>query len=400
MKKSWLMTAIGVCWLASPLSAQERIDLATIARIKKEGQQRSQVLATFNTLTNVIGPRLTGSPGHKTSADWTRKQLETWGVSNAHLEPFEFGRGWSPEKLTLELTAPRYFPLFGYPEAWTPGIAEVLEKPPVYVGDKTIDEVKALGERIRGAIVLLQPPQTQFIKEDRLQPSTREERVRIGAPPTLRNDGKAPTADMNAALQELGAGLVLRPNMGEHGTSFVLGRRNTADTAVPSIILNAEHYNMIARLVQSGANPTVRAELRVRYHDQDRNTYNVIAEIPGTDPRVKDEIVLLGAHLDSWHSSTGATDNADGVASAMEAMRILQALNLRPRRTIRLALWSGEEEGLLGSAAYATKYLRRAGERANRDKFYLYLNDDPGTGPIYGWYMQENAALKASSMPG
>ena len=381
--------------LAAPVAAQERVDLATIARIKEEGLQHSQALATFNMLTNVIGPRLTGSPAHRAAADWTRGQLERWGIANAHLEAFEFGRGWSLEKLTLELTGPRYFPLQGFPEAWTPSTAGLLEKAPVYLGDKTIDEVRALGDKLRGAIVLLQPPQTNFIRADRLQPSTHDERVPIGQPPSPRNEGKTPTRDLIAALQQLHAGVILRPNMGEHGTSFVLGSRTTPDTAVPSIIMAAEHYNMITRLVQSSPDAKVRVELRTRYYDQDKNSYNVIAELPGTDPKLKDEIVLLGAHMDSWHSATGATDNADGVASAMEALRILKTIGAKPRRTIRVALWSGEEEGLLGSAAYAKQHLDGPANAANRDKFYLYLNDDPGTGPIYGWYMQDNAALKS-----
>ncbi|HSL72663.1 MAG TPA: hypothetical protein VK864_20600, partial [Longimicrobiales bacterium] len=247
-----------VLLLAAPGRAQERVDAAAIARIKEEALQRSQVLSTFNMLTNIIGPRLTGSPAYKAAADWTRTQLERWGLSNAHLEPFEFGRGWTLEKFALELTAPRYFPLTGIPEAWTPSVAGVLEKQPIYVGDKSVEEVKALGERVRGAIVLVQPPQSEFIRADRLQPSAADERVRIGAPPSVRNEGKAATRDLVAALEELGAGAVLRPNMGEHGTVFVLGRRNTTDSAVPTIVLMPEHYNLIVRLVQSGTPVTLR----------------------------------------------------------------------------------------------------------------------------------------------
>jgi carboxypeptidase Q len=380
--------------VAMPVTAQERVDLATIARIKEEGLQRSQVLATFNTLTNVIGPRLTGSPAHKAAADGARLQLERWGLSNAHLEPFDFGRGWSLDKLTLEMSAPRYFPLFGYPEAWAPSTKGVIEGQPVYVGDKTADEIRAMGDRIRGRAVLLLPPQTQFIKQDRPQPSTSQERVRIGAPPNVQNQGKVPTRELTPLLQQLGAGVTLRPNMGEHGTVFVLGNRNTANDAVPAVVLMPEHYNMIVRLAQSGAPVDLRVEVRSQYHEQDRNSYNVIADLPGTDARLKDEIVLISAHLDSWHSSPGATDNADGSAVVMEAMRILKAIDARPRRTIRIALWSGEEQGLLGSRAFAERYLAGDANAANREKFYVNFNDDPGMGPIYGWYLEENTALK------
>jgi hypothetical protein len=378
----------------SSAPGQETVDLATIAKIRDEGLQRSQVLATFNTLTNVLGPRLTGSPAHVAAAEWSRRTLEAWGLSNARLEPFEFGRGWTLDKLSLELTAPRYLPLVGYPEAWTPSTRGVLSGTPVYVGDKTIQEINALGERLRGAIVLLQPPQAAFIKQDRPQPSAAEERVRIGAPPTLRSEGRTATRELVAALQQAGAGVILRPNMGEHGTIFVLGNRNTPNEAVPSIVLMPEHYNMMVRLIEAGVAANLTVELRTRYHESDRNTYNVLAELPGTDARLKDEVVLLGAHLDSWHSSTGATDNADGSATVLEALRILKAIGAQPKRTIRVALWSGEEQGLLGSRAHVERTYAGQANAAAREKFYAYFNDDPGTGKIHGWYLEENAALK------
>ncbi|MGH7462801.1 MAG: hypothetical protein ACREMA_17480, partial [Longimicrobiales bacterium] len=210
---------------AASVSAQEPVDHPTIAKIRAEGQQRSQVLQTFNQFTNVVGPRLPGTPGYKAAADWSRQHLEKWGLSNARLDPFEFGRGWTLEKLTLEMTGPRYFPLFGYPEAWTPSTKGLLNGTPIYVGDKTVEEVKAMGERLKGAIVLLLPPQTEFFSVDRPQPSATDQRVRIGAPPGARNQGKTPTNELLPVLQQMGAGLILRPSMSEHGTVFVLGNR-------------------------------------------------------------------------------------------------------------------------------------------------------------------------------
>jgi carboxypeptidase Q len=254
--------------------------------------------------------------------------------------------------------------------------------------------VRGRGVELRGAIVLLLPPQTAFIVQDRPQPADTEERVRIGAPPNVQNRGAAQTNQLTPVLRELGAAAVLRPNQGQHGTIFVLGSRNTQNDAVPAIVLASEHYNMIVRMLQSGAAPRLRVELQTRYHEQDPNGYNVLAEIPGTDPALKDEVVLLGAHLDSWHSSTGGTDNADGSAEVMEAIRILQAVGARPRRTIRVALWGGEEQGLLGSRAYVRQHLAGDANATARDKLYVYLNDDPGAGPVYGFYLEENAALK------
>ena len=377
------------------LSGQEPIDRAMIGKLQDESRAHSHVLETYRTLTDVIGPRLTGSPGFKRAVDWTRDRLTEWGMSNVVVESWPFGRGWTLEKLTLEMTEPRYFPLEGYPEAWSPSTRGMLNGTVVYVGDKTADQIRALGAKLKGAIVLPQPPQERemLITADRPQPGDTEDRVRIGAPPMLRSDGLTPIRDLMPILQQLGAGLVLRPNQGQHGTIFVLGNRGTKDDAVPSVVLAAEHYNLLARLTQHGTPVRVNAEVRVRYQAADTSGYNVIAEIPGTDPALKNEVVLLGAHLDSWHSATGATDNADAVSAAMEAMRMLKTVGAKPRRTIRLALWGGEEEGLLGSKAYVDKHLKN--DAGARDNIAVYLNDDPGMGPTYGFYTEENAGAKA-----
>ena len=378
-----------------PVAGQEPVDRAMIGRLQDESRAHSQVLETYRTLTDEIGPRLTGSPAFKRAVDWTRARLTQWGMSNVAVESWPFGRGWTLEKLTLEMTQPRYFPLEGYPEAWSPSTRGLLSASPIYLGDKTADQIKVLGAKLKGAIVLPQPPQEgdRLISADRPQPGDTEARVRIGAPPVLRTEGPTPIRDMMPILQQLGVGLVLRPNQGQHGTLFVLGSRATKDDAVPSVILAAEHYNMIARLVQHGTPVRLNAEVRAKYQAADTSGYNVIAEIPGTDPVLKNEVVLVGAHLDSWHSATGATDNADAVAAMMEAMRMLKAVGAQPRRTIRLALWGGEEEGLLGSKAYVEKHLKN--DAAARDAIAVYLNDDAGMGPTYGFYSEENAGAKA-----
>ena len=177
---------------------------------------------------------------------------------------------------------------------------------------------------------------------------------------------------------------------------FVLGNRaSSADNAVPSVIVAAEHYNLLVRALQSGSPVKLRVNVQTRYYSADTNGYNVIAEIPGTDARIGDEVVLLGAHIDSWHSATGATDNADAVAELIEAMRILKTLGLAPRRTIRAAIWGGEEQGLLGSKAYAQQHYAGDANAAAREKLSVYLNNDPGTGPIYGWYAEGSGPAKS-----
>ena len=381
---------------AGVLPGQEPIDRAMLTKLREESRSGSKVLESYRTLTDVIGPRLTGSAGFKRSVDWTRDRLKEWGM-NVSVESWPFGRGWTLEKLTLEMTQPRYFPLEGYPEAWTPSTKGVLSSNPIYLGDKTADQIKALGATLKGAIVLPQPPQEgqQLITADRPQPGDTEARVRIGAPPMLRSEGLTPIREMMPILQQMGVGLVLRPNQGQHGTIFVLGNRNTKDDAVPSVIMAAEHYNMLARLVQHGTPVRLQAQVKARYESADTLGYNVIAEIPGTDPTLKNEVVLLGAHLDSWHSATGATDNADAVAASIEALRMLKAVGAQPKRTIRLALWGGEEEGLLGSRAYVDRHLKGDANAAEREKVAVYLNDDPGMGPTYGFYSEENSGAKA-----
>ena len=377
------------------VGAQEPVDLAVIARITAEANDHSKVGETFNHFVNIIGGRLAGSKAHKQSADYARTKLGEWGMKDAHLEAFPFGRGWELEQFTLEMTAPRYFPLTGFPDAWTPGTKGTITGPAIYLGDKTALEVEAMGDKLKGALILAQKPQLAFVRKDRLQPALNAEAVRSGAPPAERSEYTTPLRTMEPILRKYGAAAVLRASQGEHGTFFVQGgQRTTSPDATPSVVIVAEQYNMMVNAIQGGLPVQLRLALKTQFSSADTNSYNVIAEIPGTDPVLGKEVVLIGAHLDSWHSATGATDNADAVSAAMESMRILQAIGVKPRRTIRIAIWSGEEEGLLGSAAYvAAKYAGPA-NKTNADNLSVYLNDDPGTGPTYGWYMENNEPAK------
>ena len=367
-----------------------------LARIRDEGMNRSHVEPMFNHLTNVIGPRLTGSPAFRQSIDWSAAKLEEFGLANVHTEAWPYGKGWTLEKFTFELTEPRYMPLIGYPEAWTPSMAAELVGTPVYIGDlANADAVRARGNEIRGAIVLATKPMDAFITKDRLQPTESNTPVPIGAPRANVPAGPLTRATLMPTLRELGAAAVLRPTEGNEGTMFVLGNRtSTPDNSVPSVIVSSEQYNMLVRGMLAGSREKLRLNVQTKYYAADTNGYNVIAEIPGTDPAVRDEVVLLGAHIDSWHSATGAADNADAVAELIEAMRILKATGVAPRRTIRAAIWGGEEEGLLGSKAYAQQHYAGDANAQAREKLYVYLNNDPGTGPIYGWYAEGNAAAK------
>jgi hypothetical protein len=371
---------------------QQRDAVDVLARIRAEGLQRSRASALYRTLTDEIGARLTGSPAHLQAARWARDRFAEWGLANPQLEPYEFGRGWQLEHVSVEMTEPRYVPLIAYADAWSPSTAGVVSGRAVYIGDKTAQQIEAMAGQLRGAIVLTHLPQTEFVVRDRPQPGLDERPVGTGNP-TLPGPRRAtPVNDLTDLLKKMGVAVALRPSAYRDGTVGVTGNRATPTDAVPTIVVAGEQYNVIARLAAQGRPVSLRVELRTRYFEEDRNSYNVVAEIPGQDPKLRDEVVLLGGHLDSWHTASGATDNADGAVAVMEAMRILRAMGTPPRRTIRVALWSGEEQGLLGARAYIAQHLATP---AARNQLAVYLNDDPGSGKTLGFYMEGNTGAKA-----
>jgi hypothetical protein len=363
-----------------------------VARIRTEGLQRSRALAMYRTLTDEIGARLTGSPAHKQAADWARDRFAEFGLANPHLEPYEFGRGWQLEQISVAMTEPRYFPLIAYAEAWTPSTKGVVIGRVVYIGDKTAAQIQAMAGQLRGAIVLTSLPITEWVERDRPQPGLDDKPVATGNPSLPGAKSTTPLTDLRPLLKAAGAAVALRPSAYRDGTVGVVGLGDRATDSVPSIVVAGEQYNILARLAAGGHPPTLRVDLRTRFFEDSRSSYNVIADIPGSDPALRDQIVLVGAHLDSWHTASGATDNADGAVAVMEAARILKALGAPPRRTIRIALWSGEEQGLLGARAYLMQHFNTP---AQRDQLAVYINDDPGSGKTLGFYMEGNTAAKA-----
>ncbi|HYJ86193.1 MAG TPA: M20/M25/M40 family metallo-hydrolase [Pyrinomonadaceae bacterium] len=423
-----------------------------IERIKDEATNRSQVMQTLSYLSDVIGPRLTASPGMKRANEWTRDQLTKWGLQNAHLEPWgPFGRGWTLKRFSAQVTEPLTIPLIAYPKAWSPGTGGAITAPVVYVDAKDEAGLQAFKGKLKGAIVLTSA--MREVKALFVAPGTRRDEKNLlelaDAPEPRRGTGRRPQSpEQRAALQfatrrtqflhSEGAAVLIDPSrIGDGGTIFVqsatvpqspsadapgagAARQNsayskTAPKITPQLVMAVEHYNRVARMLQAGENVKMTVDLDVEWQDVDPMGYNTVAEIPGSD--LKDEIVMLGGHMDSWHSGTGATDNAAGVAVTMEAVRILQALNLKPRRTIRIALWSGEEQGLLGSRAYVAEHFGKmetapsaagaaapAGATAAAatlvkkpayEKFSGYFNLDNGTGKIRGVYLQGNEAARS-----
>ena len=357
-------------------------------------------------LVDTIGPRLTASPAHKRAAEFMRDTATKYGLTNARLEPFEFGRGWELDKLTIEMVEPRYMPLLGYAEAWSPSTSGELVVSAVSVAGKSADDVRAMAAQLKGAAVLQ--------AADRHATSSRP----IASQPTSQPDpAPAPAAAGRRAWRRQPAGgRRQRPAGRRANTEGSAGRgRGRVAQAQPRHAGHGvraggqprEHDGHAAedrprrRALQSSSpaarSNTLSVKLRVNVQSRfldDRQTYNVLAEIPGTDPALKTQIVMLGAHLDSWHAGTGATDNADGAVVALEAFRILKAIGAAPKRTLRLALWSGEEEGLLGSKAYVRDHLDGDAHKADRDRMDVYFNIDPGKGPIYGWYLENNEAVR------
>jgi carboxypeptidase Q len=451
-----LLSALPV-FAQQPAATQPQLDPNDpIARIREEGLKHSQVMKTLSYLSDVIGPRLTGSPNLKRANEWTRDQLTKWGLQNAHLESWgPFGRGWALKDFSAGVVEPQAIPLIAYPRAWSPDVnlsaAEV-----VYLDAKDEADLARFKGQLKGKVVLAGPMQSVAARFE-AQGSRYDEKELL----TLANAGdpNAPTAAAplaNPRLQEFirsrvfaakelqfindeGAALVVFPSEGDDGTIYVdeavvpkeldmsspiaairslfIGGAQPWDANVKGIpaqmVLSIEQYNRLARIIQAGEKVRMKVNITGQFYSDDLNAYNTIAEIPGTDKA--DELVMIGGHMDSWHSGTGATDNGAGVASAMEAVRILQTLGLKPRRTIRIGLWSGEEQGLFGSLAYVNKHF---GEPVNDnkdaafmrmvqggmaakiargpeyDKLSAYYNLDNGTGKIRGIYLQGNEALR------
>ena len=404
-----------------PLAAQtESVDAAAVAKIRDEAFNRSQVMSLMSYLTDVHGPRLTGSPIARRAADYTVAQLKGWGLSNTHLESFPFGRGWTNDKYYAQVTGPVAFSVIGYPQAWTPGTAGLVKGDIVYVRiDSEADFARYRG-RLAGKVVMLAPMRAV---DPRFTPlasrRTDDDLARMAAAPMPapavqgpRQSGPRTAADSlaqrqlqlqqaigvtrRAFIESERVGAILEPGRGDGGTVFTpngASRDPLKPATTPVITIAIEHYGRILRTLEKNIPVSMELEIKNTFYDADLTSFNIIAEIPGTDPALKDEVVMLGAHFDSWHAGTGATDNAAGSAAMLEAVRILKAAGLKPKRTIRIALWTGEEQGLIGSRAWVKEhYGVRDSLKADAANFSAYFNLDNGTGAIRGVYEQGNAA--------
>ena len=409
-----------VTTVSAPLDGQatrpEPVDLAAVQRIKDEGLQRSQVMDTAWYLTDVYGPRLTNSPGIRAAATWAARRLGDWGVSNVRQESWgPFGRGWSNEKFSASVVAPVPFPLIAFPRAWTPGTdgpvtAEVIAAPIRNDQDMTTWTGKLKGKIVLvGGVTEVRALFTPLGRRFTAQELTDLEAqpVNAGRGRGVRAGGPAPPdANFGQRVMEFlakeGAVATIQPATGrnDHGAILVTNapesyRNANPPMVLPQIMVATEHYNRIARLVEAKTPVQIELNVQNRFHGDTLDSFNLLGELPGTDRA--DEIVMLGAHFDSWHAGTGATDNAAGSAVMMEVMRILKATGLRTRRTVRLALWTGEEQGLLGSRAYMKQQFGDRQTMALKPahaKVAGYFNMDNGSGAIRGVYLQGNEAVR------
>lgn len=411
MKRAHLFFAIGIAFCLNLAAFQGAgIDYASVYKIKDEGFNNSEVMDIAWNLTDKIGPRLTGSEGLKRAYDWTSTRMKEWGLTNVYVKPWgEFGDGWDVRKSYVAMTAPYYQAIIGIPKAWTPGTNGMIEAEVVYVDiAEEADLAKFKGE-LKGKVVML-PTSIEATTTFEADAKRYSDEQLAGM--EMRNVSSASEfsaqrisdyrrrARLRNAAYELfkqeGVAMVLNTHRGGgQGTFFTSNGARRDPDALPEMEIAPEHYNRMVRLAMKGEPVMIEADTKTEFHKDDQQGYNVLGEIEGSDPQLKDEVVMLGAHLDSWFAGTGATDNAAGSAVMMEAIRILKASGVPLKRTVRVALWSGEEQGLYGSRGYTQETFMENGlPNQAHEKFSAYFNMDNGTGAIRGIYLQSNEAVR------
>jgi carboxypeptidase Q len=442
LRKASVVILLASALLALPTAQSEKLDYAAIGQIRDEGLNRSQVMETLFWLSDRYGPRLTGSPQILDASDWAMKKMTEWGLSNVHREEWEFGKGWSLTRFSAHMIEPEVQPLIGFPKAWSVGTDGALTAEVVRATIQTDADFARYRGQLRGKIVLPQPVRLVRMLEGPLilkmddAMTAEAQSTPIPAQRGRGGPGAAPAAagrgadvadeDLTPAacqarqqfqqrLQQFfndegvvavfdrgsdsdmaagGSNLSWQQQHTDGGTVFPgTANRVAAPAGVPQVTLAVEHYNRMVRLIEHGVPVKAEVDLRVQFHDA--KGFNTVAEIPGSD--LASEVVMVGAHFDSVNAATGATDNAAGSAAMMEAMRIIKALGFKPRRTIRIGLWGGEEEGLLGSRAYVTAHFgdpQSMQLKPEHAKLAAYFNLDNGTGGIRGIWMQSNLAVR------
>ena len=416
MKK---MIGLGIiALLAIPtINFAQEVDASMMQKIREEGLQHSKVMDIAFNLTDKNGSRLANSEGYMRAANYAKETLSGWGVENSRLEAWgEFGKGWDLEKMYLAITAPYYKPLLAWPKTWTAGTKGLKKAGVIVVDAKDSATVVSYKGQLKGKLIIIDQatPYKQSFKADAVR-YTDEELEKMAAATMQpsrpidtaqqrrmreqmsRSGGARALSILKEMAKEEGAvGMLTSAPRNHDGTIFSQGGGSYKAADAENFLdmaMGIEDYNTILRLAKSGTEVNMEAEVKTKFQTKDLQGYNVIAEIPGTDPTLKDEVVMIGAHLDSWQAGTGATDNAAGSSVMMEVMRILKATGAQPKRTIRIGLWSAEEQGLLGSRGYVKKTFMDPTTNtpnAAHEKFAGYFNIDNGTGKVRGIYLQGN----------
>jgi carboxypeptidase Q len=408
------MRSLGfICLCAMLAQAEEKVDLGVLHRIKDEAFQNSRVMETEFYLTDVNGPRLANSPGYFRAADWVVKQLGDWGIS-AHQEKWgPFGKGWEVTHFAGGMVEPQYMPLIGYPTAWTGSTNGTVTGEAIQVDAlATETDLEKVKGKLKGKVLLIGPLRDLTMhttpRGSRLTDAQLMELEKAPDPAAGGRGGRGGNGGrggfqdrLDAFLREEQPLVVMRSGAGfSDGGTYIAGRGGSYDAkaspAVPAVVVTPEHYNRICRLLAHQIPVKLEFNIQTRFYDDRLDSVNVVGEIPGSGPH-KDQIVMIGGHLDSWHAGTGATDNAAGSAVMIEVLRILKSLNVPMDRTVRMGLWGGEEEGLLGSRAYVKEHFADPATMkptAEHAKLAGYFNIDNGTGKVRGIYLQGNDMVR------
>jgi len=391
-------------------ASAERVDETVIAAIKLEGFQHSQVMDTLSWLSDVYGPRLSGSDNLHRAGEWARDQMTRWGLGGAALEPYGTSfRGWTLDRFSLEMTEPQYMRIYGYPMAWSPALAAPLTGTPILVDVKSKEDFEKYRGKLRGKVVMNGHPNAGDIgfkaEAERLDDEALKKQaaaISPGEPASLQKEED----DFNRGLDQQIE--ILKFFAAEGVAAIVTASSIREDVRVsgyydqrwhapfPSFVFSREHYGRVMRMLEKQIPVKLSLSLSARFTDNVEG-FNVVAEIPGSDPQLRNQVVMLGGHLDSWHTGTGATDNGAGCAAAMEAVRILKAIGAKPRRTIRVALWSGEEQDYFGSMGYVTRHFGNPASSERKPEhatLAAYFNLDNGAGRIRGINLQGNEAVR------
>ena len=418
---------VAFCLLVPAVSAEEPVDLDAVTKIRDQGFRHSEVMDLAWHLTEGVGPRLTGSPQELEAHRWAETKFEEWGFQS-WLEAYDFGRSWMVERAQVRMLEPYAQPLEALPEAWSPGTEGPVRGRVVRATLESVEDLEEWYGKLDGAIVLLaeeaEPTQIDGELYLRFDEAQLEELEQYDVPSDRPSEWRKRKLKrfkfwkrLAAFLEEEGVVAVIEPSSRDNGLVRVTGNRENREgerpLGVPALAMTIEHYNRLVRMLDREIEPELEIDVAVRWFDEDGQAYNTIADMVGSD--LADEIVMVGAHLDSWHTGTGATDNGANCAIVMEALRILKDSGLKPRRTIRAAFWSGEEQGYLGSREYVKLHFATRPEPTDPEQLALptfareqtwpiqplpghaklsaYFNIDNGCGQIRGIYAEENAAI-------